>query len=51
MLNILRTIKTDWKLDLLDIENLFTNVPVEETREIIIESVFKNNKFYLHKTI
>ena len=39
LLNILRTIKTP-----LDTYNLFTTANVEETTEIIIKNVFKNNR-------
>ena len=43
LLNILRSKKVKCKMASIDVENLFTNVPVKETTEIIIDKVFNND--------
>ena len=40
LINILKTINTNYKLASIDVENLFTNVPVHQTTDIIINRVF-----------
>ena len=42
LLNIIRPIKTQSIFASIDVENLFTNVPVKETTDIILEYVFNH---------
>ena len=42
MLNILRTMTEKKIMTSLDADNLFTNVPVSTTVDIILESVYEN---------
>ena len=50
LIQVLHTIKPNYGiLASLDVENLFTNVPVNETIDIIIDNIYKLTLTYFRK--